>query len=142
MDSETQRHRGVPEETILVLRADEAISGQFPTVTVTKEVIDDEGLTAKDYSDASVRSVSALPGYKELDMRDVSIDGQNVGLHIFSAQPVQADPANRFYQVSTIHDSNGYTVTGIAPMFIKEEVEKQIVLILLETTFLSGEEEK
>src|SRR3990167_3142323 len=39
LDKETLKERGVPEETIAAFRSEESVSGQFPTVTVTSEVL-------------------------------------------------------------------------------------------------------
>jgi len=139
VDSETLRLRGVPEETVAAFRSEKAVSGQFPTVTVTEEPLVRE-VSATDYSDASMRSVTGLPGYKVIDTTEISVDGETVSLHVFSAQPVEGEPARRFYQVSTIQGSEGYTVTAAVPSFIDESLAEEIVTILKSVTFEGGEE--
>ena len=139
VDKETMDHRGIPEETIVAFRAEEAVSGQFPTVTVTAEPLS-EVLTPQQYSEASIRMVSVLPGYTIIDKKDVEIDGEIVSLHTFSAQPIDTDPARRFYQLSTVLDTKGFTITGTVPLFVEDSVASQIVTLLENTTFLAPEE--
>ena len=82
------------------------------------------------YSLASIRSVTTLPGYKLLDSRTVSVEGQNVELHIFTAQPVSQEPERRFFQLSAVAAGIGYTVTALTPVSISETLQKQILLIM------------
>ena len=139
LDSETLRRRGVPEETIAAFQADQAVSGQFPTVTVTQESLS-RPTTPEAYSQASIRSVSVLPGYSELETTSMEIDGNTVQLHVFSAQPVESDPARRFYQVSTVADEKGYSFTAATPISISDILEQQVLLILGNVTLEAPEE--
>ncbi|MFH0770931.1 MAG: hypothetical protein V1926_06195 [Candidatus Peregrinibacteria bacterium] len=141
MDKETLAARGVPSETVTAFKAEKSVSGQFPTITVTREVLT-QPLTPADYSDASIRSVSVLPKYALIDTKKVSIDGNEVSLHTFSSQPVESDPGRRFFQVSTVQDSVGYTVTAAVPMFIEDDLASQITLILESSTFVAPAEEE
>ncbi|MBU2213358.1 hypothetical protein KKC44_00025 [Patescibacteria group bacterium] len=141
MDRETLRQRGVPDETVAAFRSEESVSGQFPSVTVTQEPLAAK-ISAQDYSEASVRSVSVLPGYTLIDSPSVKIDGKEVTLHIFSAQPVEDEPARRFYQVSTIAGDTGYTVTAAAPLFVENDLENAIRFILMSATFEAPAEEE
>ncbi len=129
VDRETLADRGVPDEVLAAFQTAKAVSGQFPTVTVTKETLT-EALDSKTYSDASMKSVSTLPGYTHVDTKKLAVDGDNVELHIFTAQPLNDEPARRFYQVSAVSGGNGYTVTGLAPVTIVSQLDKEIQLIL------------
>ena len=140
VDSETLRQRGVPEDTIVAFQAEEAVSGQFPTVTVTSEPLSD--VTAPTtYSKASIRSVSVLPGYTLIDSVQVNIDAEAIDLHVFTAKPVADEPSRRFYQVSTVANNMGYTLTATTPVSIDDALEKQVYFILQSATFKVEEEE-
>ena len=134
LDSETLRQRGVPEETIAAFQREAAISGQFPTVAVTKEPLADP-VTPVQYSDANIRSVQVLDAYKQIDNKDFTVDGVKVKMDIFTAQPVQGEPQRRFYQVSTTVKDVGYTFTGVAPQSIDAATEKEILLMFQKMTF-------
>ena len=140
MNRETLRQRGVPDETIVALQADDAVSGQFPTVAVTQEVLL-QPMSAEAYSQASVRAVSVYPSYELLDSTPVSIDGNSVDLHIFLAQPIADEPKRRYYQVSTVDEKSGYTVTAAAPVSIGDTLDQQIVAILQSFTLEDSETE-
>lgn len=140
VNSETLRQRGVPEDVIVAFQAETSVSGQFPAVTVTRERIT-QATEAGAYSDASMRSVSVLPGYEAFDSREITLDTERVKLHVFAAQPVTQEPLRRFYQVSTIVGSNGYTITGTAPVSVSDATEKEITLILTNSTFVGDTEE-
>ncbi len=129
VDRETLADRGVPDEVLAAFQTAKAVSGQFPTVTVTKETLT-EALDSGTYSDASMKSVSTLPGYTHVDTKKVAVDGKDVDMHIFTAQPLNDEPARRFYQVSAVAGGNGYTVTGLAPVTIVSQLDKEIQLIL------------
>jgi len=94
------------------------------------------------YSNASIRSVEVLPGYELLDQKDVTIDGEKVALHMFTAQPVDGEPRRRFYQVSTVAGDSGYTFTGTAPVSVDRSIEDQILTILQNATFEGKQEEE
>ncbi len=133
VDRETRAQRGVPEEVVVAFQSEQSVSGQFPTVTVTREPLNTV-VDPASYSQASVRAVSVLPGYTLLDSQNVTIDDTRVTLHVFIAQPVASEPQRRFYQVSTVSGSAGYTVTGLLPVSIDEE-EEEILLVLRNSTF-------
>lgn len=132
------RTRGVPEEVVAVFQADQYVSNQIPTVIVTKEPLVRDWDAAA-YSDASVKTVQTLAGYALLDDRDVTVDGERVRLHTFSAQPIPEEPAKRFYQLSTVVRKVGYTVTATLPLSPERDLEKQVRLILDAVTFRSEE---
>lgn len=134
MDQETLRQRGVPNDTVVAFQAEKPESGQFPTITVTKEPLTDVTEPSA-YSEASIRSVSVLPQYTLIDSTQTNVDGDSISLHVFSAQPVADEPARRFYQLSTVHDMAGYTVTATTPVSVTDELEKQIFFMLGSTTF-------
>lgn len=121
--------RGVPSEVVVAFQSDVSISGQYPTVTVTREsLIGDTGST--EYSVASVESVKALPGYELIDERSTSVGGQEVSLHIFSAQPRNEEPRARFYQLSLTKEKTGYTFTAAVPLAVEDQIENEILLIM------------
>jgi len=141
IDAQTLRQRGVPEETIAGFQADSAVSGQFPTVTVTRELLTAE-IAPEVYSNASMRSVSVLPGYQELETTSMEVDGATVSLHVFTAQPVAEEPMRRFYQVSTVAGSTGYTATAAAPVVIDDALDEQIVFVLQHLTFQESDSQQ
>ncbi|HCI03439.1 MAG: hypothetical protein QF755_06285 [Candidatus Peribacteraceae bacterium] len=140
MDGETRRQRGIPDETIVAIRFEEAISGQFPAVTVTRETMKRE-VSPLDYSEAGIRSVSTLPGYTLMDTKEVKIDREDVSMHVFTAQPISDEPARKFYQISTVKGNDGYTITAAAPLFIESSIEKQIESIVMSISFDKETEE-
>ncbi len=121
--------RGLPAEVIAAFQAEKAVSGQFPTVTVLKETLSQDA-DSKAYSEASIRAVSTLPGYKLIDSRSVSIDGDDVTLHVFSAQPLPEEPERRYYQISAVSNRIGYTFTALTPMSISSSLENEVTAIL------------
>lgn len=134
--SETLRSRGVTEGVVVAFQKDKAESGQFPTVTVTKEQLP-EGITSTAYSAASIRSVSTYPSYKVFSTRTMKVDGSDVTLHVFSAQPLEGDPARRFYQVSAVGPPHtGYTFTALTPLSVSDALEKEILVIMNNVTFV------
>lgn len=134
VDRETLRQRGVPEETITAFQTDEAVSGQFPTVTVTREQLS-QPASPSQYSEASVRAVEVLPGYERVETKSTKIDAGDVTLHIFSLQPVQDEPRRRFYQESTAVEDIGYSITATSPLTVDSGLEDEILLILSKATF-------
>ncbi len=134
VDRETLADRGVPDEVIVAFQTATAAAGQFPTVTVTRESLT-EPLDSEDYSAASIKSVSTLPGYALVDTQNVVVDGNTVGMHIFTAQPLNDEPARRFYQVSAVEGGAGYTVTGLAPVSADATLDGELKLILDSLTF-------
>lgn len=138
IEHEQLRERGIPEDVIVAFKREQAVSGQFPTMTVTQEMLK-QPMDSAAYSDASVRSVSVLPGYKQIDARDVRIDDASVDLHIFTAQPSADEPERRFYQVSAVSGSSGYSVTALAPLAPPSDVESEIELMMGSITFKAPE---
>lgn len=133
---ERMQERGLPPEVVTGFERTEAVSGQTPVVIVTREVLPSATL-AKTYSDASLRSVTTLPGFTEVDTRNLAVDDSDVQLHIYTAQPQPQEPARRFYQVSTVAGGAGYTFTGLAPFSVDKSVENEIVTILSNATFVA-----
>lgn len=127
--------RGVPAEVVVAFQSATPFSGQFATVTATREALG-QAMTTEEYSAASIVSVQALPGYTEVDKRAMMLDDAEIDLHIFTAQPRDDQPASRFYQVSAISpDGAGYTFTGATPVSTPEELEGQVTAILRGVTF-------
>jgi hypothetical protein len=141
IDTETLRQRGVPEETIVAFQSTESVSGQFPTVAVTRERLANV-TKPHEYSQASMRSVEIMEQYDHLDTKDFKIDGQKIQLHIFTAQPIDGEPKRRFFQVSTTVGDTGFTVTAVTPVSINSALGKDIQLILENVTFVAPEEEE
>lgn len=127
--------RGIADNVIAAFKREKAIAGQFPAVIVTQEVLK-SAIDSATYSSASVRAVTVLPAYKLIDARSVTVDGADVDLHIYSAQPAEEEPAKRFYQVSAVAGGNGYSVTGLTPLSPPKNVESEISAIMGSITFV------
>lgn len=140
VERESLQARGVPDQVMVAFQSEKTVSGQTPTITVTHEKLPSP-LSSPDYSKASIRSVAALPGYKLLDGRSTDVEGQTVQLHIFTAQPVAGEPERRFFQVSAVAASIGYTVTALTPVAISDTLEKEVLLILGSLRFTEPVEE-
>ena len=136
----TLRQRGVPSETFVAFQSEVASSGQFPTVSVTREILTDT-ILPKNYSDASIRSVTTLPEYAQIDVQDLKIDGESVQLHIFSLRPLENEPARRFYQISTVKEKIGYTITATTPLSPPDDLDAQVKFILDGAIFEAPAEE-
>jgi hypothetical protein len=126
--------RGVPPDVVVAFQSDNPVAGQFVTITVTREPLSRQ-MTSSAYSDASIQSVQAMPGYTKVDQQKTSIDGSPVTLHIFTAQPRTDQPKTRFYQVSAVSGMTGYTYTAATPVSVDSATEQQVVLILENATF-------
>lgn len=145
IDEETLRQRGVPQDAIAAFQAQDPVSGQFPTVSITRELLTNI-VEAGDYSDANIRSVGVLPNYALVDSTQVDIDGSTVRLHVFTAQPIADEPKRQFYQISTIQEKTGYTVTATTPVSVSDDLDTLILKMLQSATFAprepaEGEEE-
>ena len=140
IDEETLRQRGVPEETLVAFQYAESVSGQFPTATVTQETLS-QPVEPSAYSQASIRAVSAIQGYTELDTSKMKLDDTEVSIHVFSSQPVSGEPERRFYQVSTTKEQVGYTFTVVTPFTIEKDLEKQVIALMKSVTFQEPESE-
>ncbi len=133
LDRANLDQRGVPEEAIVAFQTDDSIAGQYLTVVVTREDLAQE-VTSSDYSEAGAASVTSLPGYARIDERKVKIDGESHILHVFTAQPSDAQPMARFYQLSMAKGKTGYTFTVATPVSIDSSAEDRIVAILENAT--------
>lgn len=138
---EDMAQRGVPPEVITVFQADKPHSGQYPTITVTTEELEEE-LSTPGYSEASIEVVKALPGYERIDLKEEDVDGEGAKIHIFASQPIPEEPKRRFYQLSAMSEDIGYTVTATLPLSIEGQLEKEVLLILSKVSFEEEEEEK
>lgn len=126
--------RGAPAEVLVAFQADAPVAGQYPIITATREALN-EAMTSPQYSDASIASVKTLPGYAQIDKQKVKIDGQDVNVHIFSAQPKTDEPKSRFYQLSAVAGNAGYSFTAATPLTVEKALENQILLIEKSVTF-------
>ena len=133
--------RGVPPEVVVAFQAEQPVSGQFPTVTVTREALTEE-IEPTQYSELSVQSVRGIPQYEEIDDREITIDDETVHLHIFSAQPREEEPKAKFYQVSVALGTTGYSYTAALPLGVEDDLEDQVLLILENATLLPPTEEE
>jgi hypothetical protein len=130
--------RGIPDEVLVAFQSETPYAGQFATVTVTRETLA-QPMTSTEYSDASIASVSGLPGYTEVERQNSTVDGEDVELHVFTAQPRQDSPESRFYQVSAVNGGLGYTFTAAIPVAPPDELEANVLAILRAATFTNPE---
>ena len=129
-----QRGISVPEEVVVTFESRTPSSGQYPRITVTKEFLRKDW-EASNYSAQNVRTIAVLPGYEQLDKRELTVDGETVELHIFVLQPDPASPKQRFAQISTVHGEMGYTFTGMTPLSVNDRVSAEMELILTSVGF-------
>jgi len=134
IDADALEEEGIPAEVVAAFRSDIDISGRHPAVTVTREFLT-EDIPSSEYSQASVDSVKSHPEYTLLDLRDQEVDGDDVELHIFTAQLDEETPVLRFYQLSAVKAKIGYAFTAAVPLTIASEIEDEILLILEHMTF-------
>lgn len=127
--------RGVPEDVIIAFQSSESVSGQYPTISITREPLATVAEPAE-YSEATIRSVAVLPGYTLIDRKQTTIDGIPLPVHVFFAQPVSGEPQRRFTQVSTVVGKDGYTVTALTPLTVKSALESEILTIIGSITFV------
>jgi hypothetical protein len=132
--------KGMPPEVVVAFQSETPVSGQLVTVTVTREALTQD-LSSADYSEASIASVSGLPNYEEEDRQAATVDGEEVEIHIFTAQPSPDQPESRFYQLSAVSDSVGYTFTAATPVTVSDEVAGQVLSMLQNVTFVQEEGE-
>ncbi len=132
---ETLTERGLPQEVVAAFQREQSQAGQSPVLLITKQTLAQDVDPAA-YSDASIRSVTDMPGYKEIDTRNVTIDGQKVKIHIFSAQPNADEPARRFYQLSTSTKGAGYTYTALTPLSVDKTLDAEVLLMLQNATLV------
>ena|GEM_PF-392851 len=136
LDATELAQRGVPEDVVIAFQSDTSVSGQFPTISVTREPLSSV-VTPADYSDATIRSVSVLPGYKLIDQKKVTIDDVSLPVHVFFAQPLTGEPQRRFMQVSTVVGQNGYAITALTPLTVSSALESEIYAIFGSVTFVA-----
>jgi len=129
IDRETLTQREIPEEVIVAFQSEKTVSGQFPSVTVTREVLS-QPVDSPAYSQASIRAVAVLPGYKLIDTRPVTIETKNLSIHVFTAQPIAEEPARRYYQVSAVSKDAGYTLTALTPVSVASTLEQEVLTIM------------
>ncbi|MBP9750980.1 MAG: hypothetical protein KBC95_04010, partial [Candidatus Peribacteraceae bacterium] len=134
VDPALLQENGLPPEVVAAFQADVDVSGVFPTVTVTRQVMRTP-MTAGQFSEASITAVSVLPEYKRLDQKAVSVDGQEVAVHVYSAQLREDRPVQRYYQMSTVSGRSGFTFTGALPLSVEAVLEQKVLLILQNATF-------
>lgn len=131
---------GVPEETVMAFEKEGAVAGQFPAVAVTRERLR-SGVDTEEYSEATIRSVTLLPSYSEIDVRPVDGFLGKLMLHIYSAQLFSGQPVRRFYQVSAVSpDGVGYTFTAVTPLAVERDLEQEVINILRNITFEGPED--
>lgn len=140
IDANALEEEGIPAEVVAAFRSDIEIAGRHPAVTVTRELLT-EDILSTEYSQASIDSVKSNPEYTLVDLRDQGVDGDDVQLHIFTAQLDEETPILRFYQVSATKAKVGYAFTAAVPLTIPSEVEDEILLILEHMTFKEPKEE-
>lgn len=133
--------RGVSPEVAVAFQSDAPYSGQFATVTVTRESLPQE-MTPEEYSEASILSVQTLPGYTEIDLVPTTIDESEVSIHEYTAQPRDDKPESRFYQLSTVSSGIGYSLTGATPVSVPDELDAMVTDILSSLTFISPDGEQ
>lgn len=129
------QENGLPPEVVAAFQADAEVSGVYPTVTVTRQVMR-QNMTAEQFSAASIQAVSVLPEYKKLDQKTVSIDGREVAVHVYSAQLRPDRPVQRYYQMSTVNGRSGFTFTGALPLSVDTQLEQKVLLILQNASFM------
>jgi len=128
--------RGAPEDVIVAFQLNESVSGQYPTMTVTREPLTGT-IDSTAYNEATMRSVAVLPGFEELDSRKVTIDGESLLVHVFLAQPEKDEPKRRFSQVSMVHDDAGYSVTALTPVSVNNTLESAVAQMIQSITFVA-----
>lgn len=131
--------RGMPADVVIAFQAADALSGQFPTITVTRERLQ-QAMAPAAYSAASVALVARRSDYAKIDTKEVTIDSQKVILHVFSAQPLTGEPKQRFYQLASTSGETGYVFTAALPLSAPESVVSQVTLILTNVTFTAPAE--
>lgn len=134
------RERGLPDEAVAAFQAQAAVSGQLPTVMVTRETLA-QALTSDQYGTANVQAVSVYPQYKLLDELRTTVNGEEATLHVFTAQAVSGEPARRYYQLAAVQNGEGYTVTGVAPVSIDTALDKTLRSIVRSLSFVTAVKE-
>ncbi len=126
---------GVPEETVAAFQLSDPRGGQFDTVTVTREPLNQD-MDTTEYSKANVVAVSTLPDYKLIDKKVVYIDAKESAIHVFSARPATDAPIRRYYQAGSTSGKMGYIFTGSFPLSVTETEASEVEYILQNITFV------
>jgi hypothetical protein len=74
------------------------------------------------------------------DRQSTTVDEEDIDIHIFTAQPSPDQPESRFYQLSAVSDSVGYTFTAATPVSVPDEIEAQVLSMLNSVTFVQQDE--
>lgn len=142
LERERLDQQGIPQDVVAAFQVEKPVSGQYPTVVVTQEPLS-QTMDTTTYSLASMRAVSALPGYALIDTRSVNIDTKAANVHIYTAQPAADQPKTRFSQVSAVSPPDassptgtGYTVTAFAPLSLSSSLEAQELAMVESLTFV------
>ncbi len=128
------KERGMPDAAVAAFQADQATSGVFPSVVVMREVLRKD-IDSVAYSKASIDAVKSLNGYQQVDLKDVSIEGETVQIHTYIAQPNAEQPKQRYYQVAAVSGRNGYAFTAGLPLSVDKTLEDKVLLILENIAF-------
>lgn len=138
LDQETLYLRGITDETAVVFHFNEPVAGQFPNIALTKRPLAAQTMPGL-YSQESIKSVAAYGGYTLLDLKEITIDGEELQLHIFKAKP-DGVKEYRYYQVSTVAGDFGYTLTAMVPVTIDSNLEEHILKIFGCSSWQQSEE--
>lgn len=131
----------IPEETLAAFRSSSREDGQRFTLVATREEVSDVPHQIA-YGEANRKSVQALPGYEHLEDREVTVAGSPAVLHTFVARPIADQPKRRFYQVSLLQESIGYTVTASSPLSIEKATEDSLFQMVQSPSFPASEEDR
>lgn len=135
---ENLRAEGVPEETVAAFQMETDRGGQRDNVVITKERIK-SGVTSMQYAEVNVKIMEKTPEYRELEKREIEIDGEKTLMHAFSTRAVPNLPARRYYQVSFAKDTTGYVVTGTLPLSVDESIEEALGTMITSVSFKKAE---
>ncbi len=131
---------GVPMETIAAFHRSEEQGGQRDNIVVSTESLPGD-IPAISYAEANIKVIEVVPDYALLEKREVKIDGEVTTLHMFTARPVADLPVRRFYQLSLVKGTKGFTFTGTLPFSVDDEAEKTLTDMLLSVTVEKQSEE-
>ena len=131
---ESLRLEGVPEETMAAFQMKVERGGQRDNIVITRERVK-SGVAPLQYAETNMKIVEKTPEYMLTEKRELTVDGKDTILHIFSARPVPDLPARRFYQVSFVSGTTGYVVTGTLPYSVEETIEQGLLTMLSSVSF-------
>lgn len=133
ISAEALKAEGIPTETVAAFHRTDPSGGQRDNVVVSMESLPGN-VPALAYAEANLKVVEAVPDYALLEKREVKIDGSVTLLHIFTARPVADLPVRRFYQLSIVKGTSGYSFTGTLPFATDDTAEKTLIDMLLSVT--------